>query len=175
LLLAWQRAAELGPIERRDSGVCFAGCGKQGCAFTRWVDQQLVRFRAFMAAGLAVVSLGGLASVWPATRITRRNVPLHLASRVLSLLFRRCSWIDSAVHPAIAVHFNEMVGHFAHDADDFKGKPAGLIDWPSPHCRPHPVILDNLGPRLPGTEFIKTHEPVYLDRAEILFSQIEAV
>jgi len=165
LLLAWQRAQNMEPsnaVIQESALLAATGLCVHALVDNNWTVP-------VMAAGLAVVSQADLLPS-AGDAITRRNVPV-IWRHAFALLFLGV-WIDSAVIPAIGFHFNE-VGHFAHDADDFKeavrNHRLALATLPT-----HPVILDNLG-LVYLDEFIKTHEPDYLDRAEILFSQSMAV
>ena len=117
-----------------------------------------------MAAGLAVISQADLLPYStghaPALLSLRWR---HALALVLAVI-----WMDAALIPSAGLYFNEA-GHQAHAADDFKQAEfdhrLALAIIPT-----HPVLLDNLG-IVYLDEFIKTKNPEYLDRAEILFQE----
>jgi O-antigen ligase/Tfp pilus assembly protein PilF len=160
LLLAWRRAEHPSThaVVQESAILAATGLCVHALVDNNWTVP-------VMAGGLAVISQ---ADLLPYTGSPMPRAQLSsMLKHALVLLFLGV-WIDSALVPAIAFHFNEA-GHDAHVADNFEQAERhhryALAVLPT-----HPVLLDNLG-IVYLDQFMKTHESDYLDRAELLFKQ----
>jgi O-antigen ligase len=158
LVLAWRRSRGIPPeqsITQESALLAATGLTVHALVDNNWTVPVL-------AAGLAVISQ---ADLLPYGKYPRR--PLSLGWRQAFAIALIAVWIDAAMIPAVGLHFNE-VGHEAHRADDFKraefNHRLALAILPR-----YSILLDNLGV-VYLDEYMKTKEPEYLDRAEILFA-----
>jgi tetratricopeptide (TPR) repeat protein len=117
-----------------------------------------------LAVGLAVISQADLLPYSDGPAAQRLSAGWRRALAIFLLAI----WMDAALIPSIGLSFNEA-GHQAHKSDDFKGAELNhrlaLAIIPR-----HPVLIDNLG-TVYFDEYLRTKEPEYLNRAEILFLQ----
>ena len=158
LILAWRRSPGISPdhsVVQESALLAATGLAVHALVDNNWTVPVL-------AAGLAVISQ---ADLLPQREDRRR--PLSKSWRHALAMALVAVWIDAALIPAVGLHFNE-VGHEAHAADDFKSAELNhrlaLAILPR-----YSILLDNLG-TVYLDEYMKTKEPEFLDRAEILFA-----